>query len=677
MPYFTSVLDDRNQPLPLSNNPTHWFTAAADGTVTGTNGPDAIYATSGHATLIGNGGDDTFYVNSHDTVAGGAGVDTVVTYWGGFALPEDVENLVVTGDGAVARGNRLDNLIAGGAGRQTFFGGGGHDVFEGGADSDIFVASRADHGNVVVNDFQSGVDRIRLDGFTAFTDFTSVQNSMTQAGGDVVVNLGDGQTLTLRGHQTTDFSAADFWTAIDLSHFQLAFADEFNSFDWSPDGSHGWRTTLDWEARTLPANHEAQYYSDSSVGVNPFHLHDGVLDIAATAGSNPLGLPYNSGVITTQGSFSQLYGYFEMRAELPAGAGLWPTFWLLPANHSWPPELDVFEVLGSDPTTAVATVHSASTGAHTRVASAVATADLSEGFHTFGVNWKPDIIQWYIDGVEVAEAPTPADMHQPMYLLANLAVGGAGSWPGVADPSAFPATMTIDYIHVYRSSPDINTPQHHVPVVTAPDVAATHGQGLAASALFSVSDADGDTITKYQFWDSTTDPASGHWVVNGVAQGTNQAIEVTAAQLAQTTFQSGSGSDDLWVRAFDGFDWSGWKEFHVNAPVDQKPVVSGSDASLTLNSSVAVTSLFSVSDPENDPIVQFEFWDSNPAATSGHFAINGTPQGANQAIDVPAAQLNQTSFVAGSAPDVDQIWERAFDGSLWSDWHMLNFISHA
>jgi beta-glucanase (GH16 family) len=239
-------------------------------------------------------------------------------------------------------------------------------------------------------------------------------------------------------------------TGIDLSHFQLAFADEFNSFDWSPDGSHGWRTMLDWGNRTLGSNHEAQYYSDSSVGVNPFHLHDGVLDITATAGSNPQGLPYNSGVITTQNSFSQFYGYFEMRAELPAGAGLWPAFWLLPVNHSWPPELDVFEVLGSDPTTAVVTVHSASTGTHTMVASAVATADLSRGFHTFGVNWEPDIIQWYIDGVEVAEAPTPADMHQPMYLLASLAVGGPGSWPGVADPSAFPATMSIDYIHVYQ-----------------------------------------------------------------------------------------------------------------------------------------------------------------------------------------------------------------------------------
>lgn len=72
---------------------------------------------------------------------------------------------------------------------------------------------------------------------------------------DVVVGLGEGQTLTLREHQTTDFTGADFWTGIDLSQFQLAFADEFGAFDSSPDGSHGWRTTLDWGGRTLPANY--------------------------------------------------------------------------------------------------------------------------------------------------------------------------------------------------------------------------------------------------------------------------------------------------------------------------------------------------------------------------------------------------------------------------------------
>ena len=90
-----------------------------------------------------------------------------------------------------------------------------------------------------------------------------------------------------------------------------------------------------------------------------------------------------------------------------------------------------------------------------------------------------------------------------------------------------------------------------------------------------------------------------------------------------------------------------------------------------------VMGLFSVSDPEHDPIIQYQFWDSNPAATSGHFAINGAPQGANQAIEVSAAQVNQTGFVAGSVPGVDQIWERAFDGSLWSNWHMLSVTGHA
>ena len=49
------------------------------------------------------------------------------------------------------------------------------------------------------------------------------------------------------------------------------------------------------------------------------------------------------------------------------------------------------------------------------------------------------------------------------------------------------------------------------------------------------------------------------------------AIDVTAAQLTQTTFQSGSGTDDLWMRASDGTDWGAWQEFHVAAPVDAQP----------------------------------------------------------------------------------------------------------
>src|SRR5215831_5308084 len=210
-------------------------------------------------------------------------------------------------------------------------------------------------------------------------------------------------------------------------------------------------------------------------------------------------------------------------------------------------------------------------------------------------------------------------------------------------------------------------PINHAPIVTAPGFTASHNQNIAASSLFSVSDADNDTITNYQFWDSTTDPTSGHWLVGGVAQGANQAIDVTAAQLSQTTFQSASGSDDLWVRAFDGINWSAWNL--VSAPIDAKPVVAGGNASLALNEVVAASSLFSVTDADNDTMTEYQFWDSTAAPASAYFSVNGTTQSANHAIDVMASHLAQVNVVGGSAAGTDQLWVRTNDGTVWSDWH--------
>ena len=108
-----------------------------------------------------------------------------------------------------------------------------------------------------------------------------------------------------------------------------------------------------------------------------------------------------------------------------------------------------------------------------------------------------------------------------------------------------------------------NPPVNHAPVVTASDQPVAKNASLAASSLFQVSDADGDAIANYRLWDSTADGTSGHFVINGVAQGANQHINVSATQLAQTTFQTGTTADDLWVQAFDGTVWSDWKEFDL------------------------------------------------------------------------------------------------------------------
>ena len=67
--------------------------------------------------------------------------------------------------------------------------------------------------------------------------------------------------------------------------------------------------------------------------------------------------------------------------------------------------------------------------------------------------WTEDALVWYFDNVEVARAATPADMHKPMYMLVDLAVGGIAGTP--ADGLATPAEMQIDYVRAYAPN-DLN-----------------------------------------------------------------------------------------------------------------------------------------------------------------------------------------------------------------------------
>ena len=196
--------------------------------------------------------------------------------------------------------------------------------------------------------------------------------------------------------------------------------------------------------------------------------------------------------------------------------------------------------------------------------------------------------------------------------------------------------------------------------MSASNLAAAHNQSLAASSLFSVTDADGDSMTRYDFYDAT---GNGHFVLNGVAQPTATIIDVTAAQLANISYQSGSGTDQLYVRAYDGDLWSAWKPFTVTAPIDQAPVVMATNAGVATMTSVAASSLFTVADPEGDSITTYDFYD---ATGSGHFVVNGAAEAASTIIPVTAAQLAQTSYVAGSANDL--LYVRASDGTMWSAW---------
>jgi hypothetical protein len=201
------------------------------------------------------------------------------------------------------------------------------------------------------------------------------------------------------------------------------------------------------------------------------------------------------------------------------------------------------------------------------------------------------------------------------------------------------------------------------------------GENIAATTLFSASDSDGDAITAYQFEDLTTGAGSGSWIVGGVTQPAGQPINVTPAQLASASFQSGSGSDELMVRASDGLLWGDWTTFNVNAPIDHAPVVSGNDITVGPATSTPLPNLFSVSDTDGDPITNYELMGNT---TLGGLIVvtnsNTNPflsPGQNYFVD-PSSFNQHTFFDSGSSAASGQISLRAFDGTLWSNWLTIN-----
>ncbi|MDH2406088.1 Ig-like domain-containing protein, partial [Bradyrhizobium sp. SSUT18] len=462
------VLDN---PLPVSAAPnTAWTTVGAGGTLTGGAINDSLQAMGDGVTLIGGAGDDSYFMYNHETKVvefAGQGIDTI--YDGmidGYSLVNapNVENLTLGGSyNSPATGNDLDNIIVGNAGNNMIDGGKGNDVLTGGGGSDTFVI-KTGNGNDIITDFQTGAggDILQING-TNFKTLADVAAAMQQVGTDVVLSLGNGEKLTLENTQVQNFTTSNINIVTAPTGLVQTFSDDFNSLSAGQDPHLTWKTSYAWSGvASYTLSGEQEVYVDpsftglpgtqasSSLGLNPFSIQNGHLVItaapipssdAAYVGNHQ----FSSGVITTENSFVQTYGYFEIKATLPDTKGAWPAFWMLPINtHGQATELDALEALGRDPDQAHWGFVSSSTSGQGYWAN---TPDLTAGDHTFGVEWTPYTLSYFVDGVEVGQVATPSDMNTAMYMIANLAMGG--SWAGNADPSAT-AQMSIDYIKAYQ-----------------------------------------------------------------------------------------------------------------------------------------------------------------------------------------------------------------------------------
>jgi beta-glucanase (GH16 family) len=246
--------------------------------------------------------------------------------------------------------------------------------------------------------------------------------------------------------------------------WSLTFSDEF---DGNGVDETKWKRTDLWGNGTLAGNNERQCYLPANM-----QQQDGSLVLFAEPRKTPAAdchgaktdLAYSSGKVSTAGcnqwekgpkcetlkSFSQAYGYFEVRARLPRGRGLWPAFWLVPIDGAWPPEIDIMEFIGHETNKVYQTYHyETRPGERGKASGDYTGVDFTTSFNTFGLDWRPGLLVWYVNGVEVFRHAGPTVSSKPMYILLNLAVGG--NWPGDPDRrTAFPARYEIDYVRVYQ-----------------------------------------------------------------------------------------------------------------------------------------------------------------------------------------------------------------------------------
>ena len=498
--------------LTLSGGATNYLTQVTSGVkVAGSSLNDILKDNFGGNTLAGGKGDDTYHIVDSTSVVtelAGGGTDTAVT-WTSYRLPTQVEVLNMKSANLTGWASSEGSLVIAEGARSTLVSGKGSDVLvdagPGGNTFSFFKGSGAD----VIYGFKAGSgadhDAIRLNDF-GFTSFDQVKGLLTQVGADTKLALPGGDVVLIKDVQVSSLTADDFRLQLDLSKLKLTFADEFNSISLHNDktGTGTWETTYNWGpengggsiyARTALGNNEKQIYVDADatvlgttpVGISPFSVKDGVLDITAAKTPDALkaqlyGYDYTSGLLTTEETFSQTYGYFEIRAEMPAESGMFPAFWLLREDKVWPPELDVFENIGTNEVFQGFGSQDA-TADNRSVVSTVETA--STGFHTYGLLWTAKTITWYIDGVATGSVPTPPDMHSPMYMLVNLAVGG--NWAGNPDKDFTSDSLRVDYIRAY--SLDSLIPTSAAGSQDAAASAATYTAKSATDTAISGADA--------------------------------------------------------------------------------------------------------------------------------------------------------------------------------------------
>ncbi|MDP5215781.1 fasciclin domain-containing protein [Ruegeria sp. 2205SS24-7] len=148
----------------------------------------------GNDFIDGNGGRDIIWAGSgNDIVLGGTGNDVI-----GGGRGKDI-----------LRGDEGHDKIFGGGGKDVVDGGEGNDYIFGGWGKDSFVFENGD-GRDTILDFRVGSDKIDLTGYEGIHDFHDIEDDISARFFRTVIELDDGDQISLFGVRAHQLDADDF-----------------------------------------------------------------------------------------------------------------------------------------------------------------------------------------------------------------------------------------------------------------------------------------------------------------------------------------------------------------------------------------------------------------------------------------------------------------------------------
>ncbi|MBB3127052.1 beta-glucanase (GH16 family) [Paenibacillus rhizosphaerae] len=337
------------------------------------------------------------------------------------------------------------------------------------------------------------------------------------------------------------------------SGWEQTFSDDFDSLDstkWKTAWSYWWDGSIREDNRTR----QLAYYPDENVSI--------VTDTSAGGNGKVVRLRtakedtyvswenktynYTAGVLQSSTRFKQTYGYYEARIKTfnSSAKGYITDFWLAPFANKWPPELDVMETAGSDSATKAHFFehYSDSNGAH-QYQGIEKALDPSQ-WHTYGVQWEPGKLTWFVDGTQVGSSITTGVPSEDMFLILSTEVGNDGYW-GNPDAGTWPQYMEVDYVKVWKKSGITSGQTYEI---------SSKVDGNKAFDVDSISTADGAAV---QVWDYVGG-GNQKWKAEDVGGGFYK-LTATHSNKVLDICNNSTGQSCLKQSTYTGADSQLWK----------------------------------------------------------------------------------------------------------------------